>query len=94
MLSKKAKTKTQLDEAIAEVHKQMASLTADDPAYSTMVDQLDKLYKIKDPQSKTKAEFKDWIPVIGTIGGILVIVTFEAYGHTMTSKALSFVRKV
>lgn len=94
MLRKKTKHEdSQLEKAIAEVHRQMATLTADDPAYAKMVEQLDKLYKIKDPQSKDRAVLKDWIPVIGSIGGVLVIIAYESMGHSLTSKAVSFIRK-
>lgn len=94
MLGKKVVEKTKLDETIEEVHRQMESLTADSDEYAAMVEQLEKLYKIKDPKSKDQVNLKDWIPVIGSIGGILVIVTFEAMGHTLTSKALGFTSKL
>ena len=45
MLSKKTKQeKTQLEEAIEQVHGEMRSLTADSPEYAKCVDQLDKLF--------------------------------------------------
>ncbi|AWN03359.1 hypothetical protein PBI_COUNT_36 [Microbacterium phage Count] len=94
MLSKKTKQeKTQLEEAIEQVHEEMRSLTADSPEYAKCVDQLDKLYKIKDPKSKDRTVLKDWIPVIGSIGGVLVIIAYESMGHSLTSKAVGFIRK-
>lgn len=94
MLNFKPKTDpTQLEQAISAVHEEMLSLTADSPEYAKCVDQLDKLYKIKDPKSKDRAVLKDWIPVIGSIGGVVVILAYESFGHTITSKALSFVSK-
>lgn len=90
----RTQSKTQLDETIAAVHESMKTLTPDDPAYAAHVDQLQKLYEIKDPKAKTRTHLKDWIPVIGSVGTALVIVVFEARGHAVTSKALSFVPKL
>ena len=92
--NRKQKEDSQLEAAITQVHAEMLVLTADSPEYAKMVDQLDKLYKIKDPKSKDRAVLKDWIPVIGSIGGVLVIIAWEAAGHSLTSKAVSFIRKV
>lgn len=85
---------TQLEAAIAQVHEEMRSLTADSPEYAKCVDQLDKLYKIKDPKSKDRAVLKDWIPVIGSLAGVVVIIAWESSGHSLTSKAVSFIRKI
>lgn len=90
---KRKQEKTQLDEAITDAHQQLADLTADSPEYAKIVDQLDKLYKIKDPKSKDRTSLKDWIPVIASISGILVIIAYEQAGHSFTSKAVSFIRK-
>lgn len=87
------KTKTELEETISKVHESMATLTPDDPDYAKHVEQLAALYKIKDPKSENRVGLRDWIPVIGSIGGVLVIVAYESLGHTVTSKALSFVAK-
>lgn len=89
----KQEKKTQLDEAIEQVHLEMSVLTADSPEYAKCVDQLDKLYKIKDPKSKDRAVLKDWIPVIGSLAGVAMIIVYEQYGHSLTSKAVSFIRK-
>lgn len=94
MFSKKTVEKTKLDDAIEEVYRQMESLTADSAEYAKMVIQLDALYKIKSQnKDKNSVELKDWIPVIGSVGGILVIIIYESMGHSMTSKAMSFVKK-
>lgn len=94
MFDKNADDRVHIDDAIRNVYREMESLTADSPEYAKMVDQLDKLYKIKDHMVKDRVGLKTWIPVIGSVGGILVIVVFEAFGHSVTSKALSFARKV
>lgn len=80
-------------------------ITEDDPSsdsYGTILERTSKLSKIRKemlPEStpetpdKDKLRIKDFIPVIGSLGGILVIVVFEAFGHTLTSKATAFVSK-
>jgi len=88
------KEDTQLEKTINEVHEEMRNLTADNPVYAACVDQLERLYKIKDHTSKDQTSLKDWIPVIGSIGGVLVIIAYESFGHSLTSKAVSFIRKV
>jgi hypothetical protein len=94
MLNKKQERKKTIIEAqIEEVVSQMASLTADSPEYAKMVTQLQELYKIKDPNVRERTTLKDWIPVIASIGGILVIIAYEQAGHSFTSKAVSFIRK-
>ena len=93
MLTSKAKPKNQTDETIAALYDSLKDIDATDPAYGAHLDQLERLHEIKDKKSKTSASFKDWIPVIGSIGGVLVIVAYESFGHTVTSKALSFVAK-
>jgi hypothetical protein len=73
--------------------------------YETVLGRVERLYKLRKaitpepPQvqevvvDKDRVRFKDFIPVIGSVGGILVIVAFEAFGHTLTSKATAFVQK-
>jgi hypothetical protein len=91
--NRKQKTPSQLQEAIKQVHDEMRDLTADQPEYARCVEQLKELYKIQDPSSKDRAVLRDWIPVIGSIGGVLVIIAYESFGHSLTSKAVSFIRK-
>lgn len=97
---------TKIDEAILRAH---VALEANDPAspeYQKTLDQTIKLYKLRqdvtpEPEpvpepviDKDRVRFKDWIPVIGSVGAVLVIVAFEAAGHGVTSKALGFVSKL
>ena len=93
IFKRKQKELTLVEEQIAEVHRQMATVTADSPEYAAMVKQLIELYKIKDPNSKERTTLKDWIPVIASIGGILVIIAYEQKGHSFSSKAATFIRK-
>lgn len=93
-INRKPKTPSQLQEAIKQVHDEMRDLTADQPEYAKCVEQLKELYKIQDPKVKDRAVLKDWIPVIGSIAGVLVIIAWESSGHSLTSKAVGFIRKV
>lgn len=94
MFNHTPKEDSHLEKSIAQIHEEMAGLTADNPEYAKCVDQLERLYKIKDPNSKDRAVLKDWIPVIGSIGAVALILAYESFGHTITSKAVGFVRKV
>lgn len=95
-------TDDQLDEAIKRAHDSLATHQPDSPEYAKIIDQITKLYAIKkafitEPvveEKKESTSIKDWIPVIGSIGGILTIVVFEAAGHIVTSKSLGFVSKL
>lgn len=93
MFGFKPKEQTDLEETIAEVHRQMYATPADTPEFARMAEQLANLYKIKDPKSEKSTSLKDWIPVIGSIGGVAVIIVYESLGHSLTSKAVSFIRK-
>ena len=95
MLRKKDDPKTTLlEDSIAAVHAEMATLTADSPEFAACVKQLQELYKIKDPKVESRVHLKDWIPVIGSFGGIALIVAYESFGNTLTSKAVGFVSKL
>ena len=93
IFKRKQKTLTLVEEQIAEVHRQMHTVTADSPEYAAMVKQLLELYKIKDPGLRDSTTLKDWIPVIASLSGIALIIVYESLGHSFTSKAASFIRK-
>ena len=90
---RKQKKLSLVEEEIAEVHRQLRTLTADSPEYAAAVKQLLELYKIKDPGLKESTSLKDWIPVIASLSGIALIIVYESLGHSFTSKAASFIRK-
>lgn len=96
-----------LDTAIERVTEELGAHPVDSAEHKETVKQLQSLHQIRkdalpDPTTvletksaskKDRVKFKDFIPAIASIGGILVIVTFEAFGHTLTSKATAFVSK-
>lgn len=93
---KKAKDNTaRLDEAIEELENAIIGDDIDTEKYHQKVSTLETLYKLRNGKSlRGSTELKDWIPVIGSLGGIMLIVTFEAFGHTLTSKSLAFTSKL
>lgn len=93
IFKRKPKETSFVEEEIKEVRRQMASLTADSPEYAAMVKQLIELSKIKDPSLRESTSLKDWIPVIASLSGITLIIVYESFGHSFTSKAASFIRK-
>ena len=81
-----------LDEAIADVLQEMKGFTADQTEFATMVEQLEKLYKIKSEIKGDRVKLSEMLPVIGNLAGIVMILGFERT-HIVTSKALAFVLK-
>ena len=90
---KKAKDTTRLDKAIEELENAIISGDPETEKYTKMVSSLESLYKLRSGEKPSKTELKDWIPLIGSTVGILVIAVFEAHGHTIVSKGLGFIPK-
>ena len=83
---------TALDKAIESVFTEMNGFTADAPEYSTMVDQLKKLYELKQIDKPERISKDAWAAIIGNLAGIVAILSFEQT-HSIGTKALSFVMK-
>ena len=83
---------TGLDKAIDSVLLEMQGFTADQAEFAQMVDQLDKLYKMKSYDQGSRVKLEALLPVIGNLAGIVMILGFERT-HVVTSKALAFVLK-
>jgi uncharacterized protein YfkK (UPF0435 family) len=77
-------------ERLLEVMKNMDP--ADDEKYSDVADQLVKLYKLKEVDSKKRVSPDAMAAAATNLAGILLILNFE-HAHVMTSKALGFVVK-
>lgn len=94
-----------LEELIRRAAERLEGQDEETEEYSTTLNRYERLNKIKksvilEPATvqevtvdKDRVRFKDFIPVIGSLGGIAIIVVFEAFGHTLTSKATAFVSK-
>jgi hypothetical protein len=81
-----------LDQIIDELQQFMLTLDKDSDKYTTMVENLSKLYKLRGDPSKPIS--KDAIlTTVGSIVGILLILNYERL-NVVTSKAISFVTKL
>ena len=89
---------TQVEALIESTTKRLADFDEETKEYGDALDRLERLHKIRKsllPQEETpevvvekdRARLKDWLPLIATLGSTLIIVTAEAFGHTLTSKA-------
>lgn len=85
--------KTGLEKAIDEAHVELASVMADSEQYSKIADQLVKLYKLREHDSKRQVSPDTLVLVAGNLLGIAMIVGHER-AHVVTSKAVSFVMKL
>ena len=65
----------------------------DTEEYPKMVEQLSKLYKLKESDSPKRVDPNTALTVGGNLAGILLILQYER-AHVITSKALSFVLKL
>lgn len=90
---KKDQTKTALEATIDTLHLDMNSLTASSPEYAACVDQLAKLYAIKDPKSKTGVSPDVAVTTAANLVGIGMIIHYER-ASVIASKALGFVMKL
>lgn len=82
-----------IDDLIEDLKRQMDAETGDSPEYAAMTKQLAELYKIKDSNARDRTTLKDWIPVIASLSGILLIILYESFGHSFASRAATFIRK-
>jgi len=83
---------TKLDELIEKLEAHISDITCDDENYTTLVENLTKLHKLRGEPSKPIS--KDAIlTTAGSILGILMILHYEKI-NIVTSKALTFVTKL
>jgi len=87
-------TNPRLDSAIEDLENSIVGGDPESDKYQKQVSTLETLYKLRNGHKPSKTELKDWIPVIGSLSAVLVIVVFEAFGHSVTSKAVGFVGKL
>lgn len=87
------KEPTKLDEAINEIYREMAGVTADSKEYAAMVKQLKVLHKMKTAESSNRVTPDTALIVAANILGIIIIVTHERVA-VMTSKALGLLMRL
>ena len=81
-----------LEKEIARLFEVMADKQPTDADYEKVADQLCKLYKLKEVDSKSAVSKDVLITALTGLGQILLITNFE-HAHAFTSKAIAFVFK-
>ncbi len=91
---KKDETPSQLDEAISAAHEKLKTEDETD-RYDKMVDNLSKLYKMKEATQPLNRVSKDAVvAACASFGSVALILIFEGVGRgIITSKALGFAPK-
>ena len=85
--------KTELEKAIEKVLFEMDEYTSDMDEYARMVDQLEKLYKLKDIDKPTRVSADTVAMITANLVGIAMIIGYER-ANILTSKALSVLFKL
>jgi len=89
--------KSALDVAIARVFEHLANVSPETKDYADTVDQLNKLYKLREVDHKidaSKSVSKDTLAIVGAnLAGIVLIIGHERI-NVIASKALGFVMKL
>lgn len=99
MLNRQMKQNIQkLDKEIGAHLDILNDLLADDPQYVKTMDTVEQLLERREKltsmsRPKRQTTLNDWMPVIATVGGAVVIGLIEAHGHTFTSKAAMLLPK-
>lgn len=86
------KPKTGLDEAIESALSELKGYTSTEEGYSAIVEQLEKLYKLKEMEKPERVSRDTQLIVAGNLAGILIIVLHE-HSHVITSKAFNLIGK-
>jgi hypothetical protein len=81
-----------LDEPIANILTEMNTYKPDDPEWTTLVEHLDKLTRMKSDYRNRRFSPDTMLIVAGNLLGILIIVAYEQK-HVMVSRGLGFVIK-
>lgn len=83
---------TALDKEIARLFAELANHEMHSDEYDKVSDQLAKLYKLQEVDSKKRVSKDQMVSAATSILSILVIVNYE-HAHVLGSKAVSFVGK-
>lgn len=83
---------TKLEIELDRLLVKLAEMDPSDKAYDAVSDQLAKLYKLKEVDSKRLVSPDALAGAATNLAGILLILNYE-HAHVMTSKAVSFVMK-
>lgn len=93
MFTRQKQEASKLEAAIDAVFDRMSGLQQDSDEYAKLVDQLSKLYKLKEIDSKKRVS-PDTVATVGAnIVGILLILNYERL-NVVATKAIGFVAKL
>lgn len=81
-----------LDTVIEDALKQLGGVSIDTDEYSQKVDQITKLYKLKEQEAPKRVSPDALVAVAGNLLGIVLILHYE-HVRVITTKALGFVMK-
>ena len=93
MFARKKPEKTRLEQAIDNLLEQLAENDYDPEAAGKTIDQLTKLYKMKELDAPKRMSPDNILLVAGSLAGIVLILSYER-ANVVTSKALAFVLKL
>lgn len=93
MFNRKPPENTRLEKVIDVLLDRMADYDADDAEYPKMLEQLIKLYKLKEIDSQKRVSPDTLILVAGNLVGIVLILGYEK-ANVITSRAIGFVMKL
>ena len=91
--SKSRRPKSGLELAIDELHLQMQTVMGDTEEFDRLTDQLVKLYKLREHDSRPSVSPDALLLSVTNLLGIVIIVSHEKT-HVVTSKALGFLAKL
>jgi len=93
MFNRKPKNEAnELDKAINELFEELSYLPGNDEEYAKVVDQLSKLYSLKETESPKRVSPDVLATIAANLLGIIVIVGHER-ANVVTSKALGLLPK-
>jgi len=88
----KKSEQSDLRKEIARLFEELKNLPMSSDEYNSVSDQLAKLYKLQEIDSKQKVSKDQVVAALSSIVGILIIISYE-HGHAIATKALGFVKK-
>lgn len=93
MFHRKSTTNPDIDIPINALIAAMSTVKPDTDEYAKMVDQLVKLYKLKEVDASKRVSADTLAIVAANLAGIMMIVGHER-AHVVTTKAIGFVQKL
>lgn len=85
--------KSALEKEIDRLFAELSEKNSESDEYAKVVDQLTKLYKLKEIDSPQRVSWDTLALIAGNLAGILLIIGYERT-HIVTSKAIGFVLRL